>query len=60
MIKEEDNKYLNKVVIGEEVKVVLYKFDPEKSPEPDGFTLHFYRKPLPTIQEKKLKGSKSS
>jgi hypothetical protein len=44
MIKEEDNKELNKVVTGEEVKAILNQFDPDKAPGPDGFTLHFYRK----------------
>jgi hypothetical protein len=44
IIKEEDNKELNKVVTGEEVKAVLYQFDPDKAPMSDDFTLHFYRK----------------
>jgi hypothetical protein len=44
MIKEEDNKELNKVVTGEEVKTILNQFDPDKAPRPDGFTLHFYKK----------------
>ena len=26
------------------VKAVLYQFDPDKAPGPNGFTLHFYRK----------------
>jgi hypothetical protein len=44
IIKEEDNKELNKVVTGEEDKAVFYQFDPNKAPVLDDFTLQFYRK----------------
>ena len=40
----EDNKFLNQPISFEEVKQVVFKLNPEKSPGPDGFQAFFYQK----------------
>jgi hypothetical protein len=42
-ITEQDNQDLIKKIIEEEVREVVFHFDPDKAPRPYGFTFHFYR-----------------
>jgi hypothetical protein len=43
-ITDQDNQILTKTVTEEEViRVVVFHFDLDKAPGPDGFTPHFYR-----------------
>jgi len=43
LITDKDNQALIKKVTKEEVRAVVFHFDPDKAPEVDGFTPHFYR-----------------
>jgi hypothetical protein len=43
-ITDQDNQILTKTITEEEViRVVVFHFDLDKAPGPDGFTPHFYR-----------------
>jgi hypothetical protein len=43
LITDQDNQELTKVVTEVEVRTIVFQFDPDKAPGPDGFTPHFYR-----------------
>jgi hypothetical protein len=43
IITDQDNQDLIKKITEEEVREVVFHFDPDKAPGPDGFTFHFYR-----------------
>jgi hypothetical protein len=44
IVTMEDNKVLNKPISLEEVKLVVFEMNPDKSPGPDGFQVFFYKK----------------
>jgi hypothetical protein len=41
LITDQDNQELTKVATEKEVRTVVFQFDPDKAPGPDGFTPHF-------------------
>ena len=44
LISSEDNKVLNKPITLEEVRLVVFNMNPDKSPGPDGFQAFFFQK----------------
>jgi hypothetical protein len=48
LISSKDNEKLNRLVTEEEVWGVIHQMNPDKAPNPDGFSTHFYKKKVGT------------
>ena len=44
LVSTDDNNTLLSPVMEEEISNIVWSMEPEKSPRPDGFSIHFYRK----------------
>lgn len=42
-LTDEDNKYLSRIPSSQEIKKVMFSFQGDKSPSPDGFPMFFFQ-----------------